>query len=125
MDQEQKSEVVVVDDSKLARALLNAALTGLGYEVRLAESVVQALSMIAERAPYLVMTDNQMPGMSGIQLIQVLEQERPDLPVILITGDSDTEEVLAAGAGFILGKPFTRDELKEAIEAVTKLSPIA
>jgi len=108
--------VLIVDDEPAVRRLLALTLTDAGYEVVETNRGEKALELIAHGSFDLVLLDNRMPGLSGVE---VLERLRADphtrtLPVILVTGaDELAERVrgLDAGATDYVIKPFEADEL--------------
>ncbi len=110
--------VLAVDDDTLVLMNTAALLDDLGYDVIEAHSGQEALEAIAENPDInLVITDHAMPKMTGLQLIEALRQQRPDLPVIIATGYAE----LPSGASselHLLGKPFTQVQLATAISKV-------
>jgi CheY-like chemotaxis protein len=112
--------LLIVEDEDAVRNLVASALRTEGYELLLAGSADEALSLVAtrERAIDLLLTDAIMPGRSGIDLARELTERLPGLPVILMSGY--TEETLPAGGGLepaisLLQKPFTPRELRQRI----------
>lgn len=117
----QTLKIIVAEDDKAFSQILKIRLSKFGYEPRFAENAEQALMLIANDTPDVVLTDNSMPGMSGIALIKVLKQLRPGLPAILITADTGRADV--AGVAHIFDKTCMDWELlQETIEQITKPS---
>jgi CheY-like chemotaxis protein len=112
--------VLVVDDSESAAHLLARLLKRLGQEVRVAHSAEEALGIVTDFQPQLVISDIGMPGMSGLELAQRL-RAMPDLPqplLVALTGygqDSDRKQVLAAGFDKHLTKPIGLAALEELL----------
>lgn len=115
--------LLVDDDSALAETL--AGFLGVarpGWEVRVAADGAGALDLLRSGTVDLLVTDIQMPGIDGISLLERLRGD-PDLsglPVILASGRSHRDEVregMASGADDYLTKPYTGEELLQAIEA--------
>ena len=111
--------VLVVGDETAVRNLVIVSLTKYGYRVLAAASGQEALSMLKTEAVAidLLLTDANMPGMTGIELVAALLAERPTLPVIVMSGFT---EDLPRLAGFedqiaLLPKPFTPKELRERV----------
>ena len=107
--------ILVVDDSPANVRLLEAVLSVHGYDVRSAENGPEALAMIGEDPPDLVLLDVQMPGMNGHEVCRRI-RENPDtamLPVIVITASGNEEKLAAleAGADDFLARPFDQAEL--------------
>ncbi|MGY6282084.1 PAS domain S-box protein [Methylorubrum extorquens] len=115
--------VLVVDDDPLVLMNTGAMLEDLGHEVLEATSGEQALRVLRRAESIdLVITDQMMPGMTGVQLIDALKAERADLPVILASGYAELPEDRLTGI-VRLGKPFEQVDLARAL--VTSLRPEA
>lgn len=115
--------VLVVDDSAGLREIMSIGLRANGYEVGQAPDGRRALSMQREKPYEVVVTDLFMPEMDGIETIQTLRQEFPDIGIVAISGvptktGADFLEVAhELGADQVLRKPFTIPELIAAVEA--------
>ncbi|TWI69494.1 phospho-acceptor domain-containing protein [Pseudoduganella lurida] len=113
----QGARVLVVEDDELVRTGMVDALLALGCEVTQAASGDEAVTMLAERQPQLLLTDYLMPGMTGAELADRARAAFPDLPVVVATGYADMEAVQrAVGQGAVLRKPFHMAELAAAVE---------
>jgi len=112
-------KILVVDDSpEICRFIDESVLTPAGYIVHSVGDGMSAFTLARETEPNLVIADNQMPGMTGIDLIRRLHQERPHLPVILMTVDGSESlaiDALRAGAVDYLTKPFEAELLLAAV----------
>jgi CheY-like chemotaxis protein len=110
--------ILVVDDDALVAYGTMAMLEDLGHTALVANSGEGALKVLAEtRAIDIVITDQSMPGMTGLQLAQRVRERWPDLPIVLATGHAD----LAESHGLdqpALAKPFDQNDLTEALAAV-------
>lgn len=108
--------VLAVDDDVLVRMGTAAMLEDLGHTVREANSGEEALKILAQGIKIdLVVTDQAMPRMTGVQLAETIMEGRPDLPIILATGYAE----LPAGLGSTLprlSKPFTQEQLANALK---------
>jgi CheY-like chemotaxis protein len=108
--------VLVVEDDELVRAVLVRALTETGFRVLPAADGAQALDLAGKREQQLdaVITDLAMPGLQGRELAERLEQLRPGVPVLFVSGHADDEVarrgLLDPGRPF-LQKPFDPDEI--------------
>jgi signal transduction histidine kinase/CheY-like chemotaxis protein len=112
--------ILVADDSQEIRDFLEEALIKLGnYQVKSVGDGLSALSLVQELKPDLVITDQNMPNLSGVDLIRRLRRDHPFLPAILMTGES-TEALavsaLQAGATDYLIKPFNPEDLVEVVQ---------
>ena len=114
-----KEFIIVVDDNQEVRTFLEKnVLTPAGYKVKSAEDGLVGLQLVHELNPDLVITDQQMPNLSGTELIQRLQREKPQLPVILMTSGGSERlvvEALRAGAVDYLTKPFEAEHMLAAV----------
>ena len=109
-----KTRILVVDDDDNLRWVLQTQLEDAGYEVAAVQDGPAALASIQESRPALVLTDLKMPGMSGLELLEQIRAEEPDLPVIVITAFGTIQsavEAVKAGAYDYLTKPIDYDDL--------------
>ena len=81
--------VLLVDDEKDILDILWIPLTDMGFTVYTADNGEKALKIFKERKPPIVITDIKMPGMDGIELLEMIKREDPDAEVIMITGHGD------------------------------------
>lgn len=113
------SSVLIVDDEEYVRDSLAEVLRAEGYETRTAASVAQALDVVKEDLPRVVLTDLRMPNASGIDLLQELRAIGCEAPVIMITGVGSIAEAVSAmkaGAFDFLQKPIAPEQLVVQIE---------
>jgi len=113
--------VLLVDDDALVRSVTAGMLEELGHRVIEEESAAAALAALDKVQPDLLITDFAMPEMTGAQLAARVREGRPDLPILVITGFSDTaaiEQDLGEDQ-LILKKPFVRKDLAKAVEAAS------
>ncbi|HZQ28481.1 MAG TPA: EAL domain-containing protein [Acidimicrobiales bacterium] len=117
-----ESCVLVVDDDPVARALAAVALGDAGIQVLEAPGGMQALDILSQAEVALVVLDNHMPGLSGLDVLREL-RNRPDLatlPVILVTADDSVDDRvrgLGSGASDYITKPFEPSELVARVQA--------
>ncbi len=106
--------ILVVDDEPNYLIILSELLRDEGFEVFTAPDGKQGLQIVEEVDLDLVITDMQMPGMNGLQLLDRIKEKNSHLPVIMITAFAEVEKAVAvmqAGAFNYLAKPFSNDEL--------------
>jgi len=106
--------ILVVDDDRWTRESLGEILDDLGYRVAMAERGVPALELLRERSSDLVLSDVDMPDISGFELLSRMRQERIGAPMVLISARSDASLGRAArqaGAAGMLPKPVQVDSL--------------
>jgi len=116
VSQEQRNIVLVVDDSPNTLRMLTDAIEGAGMTVLVALEGNQALSLVQRVTPDVILMDAVMPGMDGFEICRRLKQDGAmrHVPVIFMTGLSDTEDVikgLDAGGVDYVTKPIEPDEL--------------
>jgi len=105
--------ILVVDDDPLVLANTAELLEDLGHRVTPADGGEAALGLLRQGAFDILITDQMMPGMTGTQLAKIVNAEKPDLPVLLVSGYAElTEE---ARPLHTLAKPFTQHSLSVAI----------
>jgi two-component system, OmpR family, phosphate regulon sensor histidine kinase PhoR len=114
--------ILVVDDNReICEFLQDAVLAPAGYDVRTVGDGMSALTLARELKPALVLTDHQMPNLTGVELTRRLRRDFPEIPVVMITGESTEAlviEALRAGVADYYTKPFDPDELLGAVERV-------
>lgn len=115
--------VLVVDDEPPVREILCAILREEGLEVLSAEAPRQALEMLDDRMPDLILTDLRMPGMDGCRFIETVRERFADYapPAILVSATPSITRADRALFVSILRKPFHLGELAAAIAAVREL----
>ncbi len=114
--------ILVIDDDRVVRELAARILQLHGHTVDLAGDGNQGLAAIRAHAPDLVVTDMEMPGKDGVEVIEILAKDLPDLPIIAMSGATQSAQYLYLasylGAERLLNKPFTADVLIAAVDAV-------
>ena len=113
--------VMVVDDSVTVRKVTSRLLERQGMDVILAKDGVEAMAMLQERRPDIMLLDIEMPRMDGFEVArQIRHDERlADLPIVMIssrTGSKHQERAQELGVNRFLGKPFQENELLATIE---------
>ena len=103
--------ILIVDDNAINLKLLRVALTLVGYQVRTASDAEQALAVLANFSPNLILMDIQLPGMDGLELTRRLKQDpaTSSTKVIAVTAyamKGDEQRMLAAGCDGYLTKPI-------------------
>ena len=121
-------KIVVADDSAVYRELVRRALHERGHEVRVATNGREAVEFVFQYRPAVLVTDWDMPDMSGIELSKIVRDD-PDsfVHIILLTGNSDKEQVvegLQSGADDYLTKPFHPGELVARVAVGLRISEL-
>jgi two-component system nitrogen regulation response regulator GlnG len=110
--------VWVIDDDRSIRWVLQKTLEKADIDVTCFESADRVMSSLDKEQPDVVVSDIRMPGMDGLELLELLHTRYPDLPVIIMTAHSDLESAVSAyhgGAFEYLPKPFDVDEAIQQI----------
>ena len=110
--------IVVVDDEEMVRNVLTRLLSVKGHSVRAAGSGKEALELLDQSVADIIITDQGMPEMNGRELARQCRKRYPNLPIILLTGDTDLN-VDSALIDMVLTKPFKIDLIQEAISTLT------
>ena len=124
----KKENILIVDDNYDMLELLQRNLKAANYHTYKASSVTEAIDVLKYSPIDLLITDLQMPGINGIELIKFADEHYPSVPKLVVTGYPSVESALTAvksGALEYLIKPFTSDELKKAVDSAFKNSTTA
>ncbi|MCC3861223.1 response regulator [Pseudemcibacter aquimaris] len=118
-------KILAVDDSKTMRDMINFTLQGAGYDVTLAVDGNDGLTKLKSNEIDLIITDINMPGMNGIDLIKNVrvDDKYRSMPILILTtesGDDLKQEGRSAGATGWIVKPFVPEKL---IKVVAKVCP--
>ena len=112
--------VLLVEDDDLIRLTTTEMLSDIGCKVKEASTAQEALKILDEQPVDILLTDVGLPGVSGLQLARDVYARRPDLCVVLATGDSGVKsEAARLGAMFIM-KPYTPKSLSQGLEHAMK-----
>jgi DNA-binding NtrC family response regulator len=108
------TDILIVDDEADIRKLVSGILSDEGHDTRTAKNSDEALAAIEARRPNLVFLDIWMQGstLDGLQLLNVVKEQHPDLPVVMISGHGNIETAVSAiraGAYDFIEKPFTSE----------------
>jgi two-component system nitrogen regulation response regulator NtrX len=115
------SEILIVDDEEDIRDLISGILADEGYATRTAGDSESALAALRQRRPQLVVLDIWLQGsrLDGIEVLDAIKREHPDLPVVMISGHGTIETAVASikkGAYDFIEKPFNADRLLHVAE---------
>jgi excisionase family DNA binding protein len=118
--QEPLNSVLIVDDDEAVRNVARQVMERAGFRVLTAEGGTQALAIMRQDLPNVVLLDLRMPGMDGPTTLKAIRAEHGDVPVIIITGYPDSELVVRAldhGPVTLLAKPLDRRQLIASVQA--------
>lgn len=119
------AHILIAEDEASLRELLVRALRDDGHETTACADGAAALEALADARVDLLLTDIKMPIMDGIALALAAARDRPDMPVLLMTGYADQRERAAGIEAIVrdvLAKPFSLDALREAVGAALRAS---
>lgn len=118
MASDRLKTVLLIDDDESLRRVIEFTLQEAGYHVLTAADGETGLQLFARELPPVVVTDIQMPGASGYDVLKRIKGERPETLVVVITAHGTVEKAVEAmklGAYDYLTKPFSRDELRMVV----------
>jgi CheY-like chemotaxis protein len=110
--------VLIVDDSKTSRAYCRAILCAAGHDVMEASDGEQALDRMADRPPDCVVLDLFMPGLSGLEVMEVLGGRAEPTPIVVLTSsldETDRQRCMRLGARAFVNKPVSCEDLTRAV----------
>ena len=116
--QNHSKHIFLIDDDESMRTALKGMLEFLGFQVNVYASAIEFLKVSMQAAPAVIITDMQMPDMSGVELQAELLKRGRQIPIIFISGESTLPQTISAmkqGAIEFLLKPFERDQLLSAV----------
>ncbi len=116
--------VLIVDDEPDIRELLDITLSRMGLETLSAATLSEARSIVSETVPDLCLTDMRLPDGNGINLVEFIQQEQPQIPVAMITAHGSVEtaiSALKAGAFDFISKPIELETLRKLVSAALQL----
>lgn len=113
-------KVLVADDEAHILHIVSMKLRNAGFDVITAVDGEEAMELVIAERPDLLITDNQMPYLTGLELCKKLRQSglATDLPVIMLTArghDLDSADIAAAGISDVLAKPFSPREVLQKV----------
>ncbi len=122
-----KTSILIVDDEMDALDLMEELFLKHGYETFTARNGIEALNMINEREPDILVSDMVMPEMDGIKLLDVVSKKHPEISVIMITAHGTIEtavETMKKGAKDYILKPLRLDEILGKVETISQLKSL-
>ena len=122
-----KTRILIVDDEHLIRWSLEQNLKKQNYDVLTAGNGEDALKLVREEQPDLVLLDIQMPGISGLEVLEKVKETDEDIIVIMVTAQGGLETAVTAmrmGAYDYINKPFNLDEMAIVIRKALETSSL-
>lgn len=120
-------KILIVDDWETNRSILEEIIRNMGYSPVLAESGEQALKIMEQTLPQLILSDISMPGMDGYELCRILKENRrtQEIPVIFISANDEPSDVikgLTSGGADYITKPFIPEIVQARVAVHLKLN---
>ncbi len=117
------TRIVIVDDSRMILGIYKTTIHKLGYKADLFEFPKTAITDILSNKPDIVITDLNMPEITGIELAKQIRTKfsKKDLPIIMVTTQNESQDNKAAydaGINIIIHKPFTEISINDAIQSI-------
>lgn len=109
---ERKTRILLVDDDESLQRIVKHILIKEGYDVEIAPDGAVALTQISKESFDLIVSDISMPNLDGYQLMEYLNKNEIDIPVLFMSGHSDRTaelKVLEMGAAEYISKPISKD----------------
>ncbi|MEE8577604.1 MAG: response regulator [candidate division Zixibacteria bacterium] len=125
MPDEEKVSLHVIDDEELVRKSLVAVLQNAQYDVQAFASGVEFLKALPGLNPDCVILDVRMPQMSGLDVLEILKQNHPETPVVMMSGFADVSmavKAMQSGASDFVEKPFQAKDILDTLERVLQTS---
>ncbi|MEA3546902.1 MAG: diguanylate cyclase [Thermodesulfobacteriota bacterium] len=116
-------KILIVDDDPFVLDTISYFITSFGHECESAGSGLEALEKLRGEPYRIVISDIDMPGMSGMELLKEIKKDYPDIGVIIVTGYADNfsyANVIRDGAIDFISKPFQQDELEAKLNRVIR-----
>ena len=110
--------IVIIDDEAAVAETLAEAVRGQGHTASVGRTGKEGLALLAEHTPDAVFLDLVMPGLSGVELLREIRRDKPELPIVVVTGWADPEQLDEArrlGVTDIVEKPWALKYMGEAL----------
>lgn len=125
----REKTILIVDDNPMNMKLVRVLLTGEGYDVRTAADALEALEILKEWRPLLILMDIQLPGIDGLELTRQLKADSTTEQIIIIgltayAMKGDEERILAAGCDGYIAKPIDTRTLPHVIATLIEKSSL-
>ncbi len=122
MNRKEINKILIVDDVKMIRLVLQKELTNKGFKVISADNGLDAIEICnSDNKPDLVLLDLKLPDMSGINVLRQIKTDNPDIPIIVVSAVNDTDTInkaISYGASDFMVKPINFDRLLAIIQKI-------
>src|SRR5512141_1667425 len=119
------AHILCVDDEPAIRLILQDVLERLGHRATGAAHVADAMAVLSQQPVDLIISDYKMPGLSGLEFLQLLRDQGLDIPLIILTGFATIEQAVSAikaGAVDYITKPIQGEQLGHAVTQALEFS---
>ena len=125
----EKKSILTVDDDPIVLTALTALLTPI-YNLRIAKSAADALALMEQNTPDLILLDIEMPDISGFEFLHTIKKipKYMNIPVVVVSGHRESEVVRHAeksGASGMVAKPIDQEELFRKIDRAFETPPVS
>jgi signal transduction histidine kinase len=125
---EQAKNMLIIDDDSIVRESISDFFEDSGYEVFQASNGTEGIEMLMEKNPTVILCDLHMPGISGLEVIDFVKKNKPEMPLIVVSGNGvikDAIEAVSRGAWNYIMKPiYDLSELELAVNLVIEKSDL-
>ncbi|MFZ6017287.1 MAG: response regulator [Nitrospirota bacterium] len=112
-----RKKILIAEDDFTVRRLLEELFVLYGYQVDCAKDGMEALSLVKNGSYDILIVDHMMPKLNGIELIKMVRQSKPFLPIVGMSAFCEERIFLEAGADAFIPKPFELKMLKDIVES--------
>jgi len=119
----QSEQIIIIDDDRMLLQLMRRELEVEGFDVRTTRTGEEGIAAVQQTSPHAVVLDLGLPDMPGSVVLRQLLEHDPELPVVILTGETEPEivvELMRSGAVDFVPKPFDRMRLSASIRAATR-----
>jgi CheY-like chemotaxis protein len=112
--------ILVIEDQPLVQELVSDTVAEFGFDVRVAGTAAEAFAVLQSERPAVILLDIGLPDAVGTSTLEWLQTLRPDIPVIVLTGNTDqrlARQMRQRGAFDYITKPFEVEHLERALQA--------
>lgn len=121
MNRKATFDILIVDDQVGVRRLLFEALADAGYLVKMVGGGAEALKILSQESPAMILLDMKMPLMTGYETLQEIRKQFEQLPVVMMTAYGDMEiidQTRGLGVKHYLNKPFDLEEVRSLVKTI-------
>lgn len=124
----EKLKALIVEDEVDICFLLTGILRKKNLLTTFVNTIKDAKQTLITQHPAILLIDNNLPDGHGIDILDEIKHDNPDIKIIMITADDtqdNKDKALKAGVDFFIGKPFTRDAINKMLDNLLSSSPLA